>query len=106
MWHRRDFLSSIELCTIADAINSFPSYTEWLLNYKNAIHNQKDIDIISQSYEIISASMFNNGKQVVELCELSNPGFDFKINIENKLIRVSCKKLQTSDREKNSILIH
>lgn len=44
--------------------------------------------------------MFDNEKQLVELCDVSNPGFDFTIHPDKKTIRVSCKKLLMSDQER------
>ncbi|MQL50851.1 hypothetical protein GFC01_00880 [Desulfofundulus thermobenzoicus] len=102
LWYRKDFLSSIELYTLAHAIQKFQNEknARWFDKFKNHVYNHENIDIISQSYEIISAAMFYNRNQLVELCDVSKPGYDFAIYIDKKTIRVSCKKLLMSDQER------
>lgn len=100
LWNRRDYNASIELYTIADAIYKFRIYKDWLSNYRKIIKSNKYKDIADQTYEIISASMFHCGDQIVVLCDVNNPGYDFEIKIKEKKIRVSCKKLLIFDSEK------
>lgn len=101
LWNRQDFLASIELFTISHSIEIFQAENEeWLNEFKRTIKEGRNIDIISESYEINSAAMLYNDNQKVELCSFYNPGYDFVLKIAEKNIRVSCKKLQASDKEK------
>ncbi len=101
LWIRKDTLASVELYTIANAIESLnlEQNTKWLDEFVKAIKTNRDTDVISNSYEIISAAMFSKN-QKVNISEYGNPGYDFEIHINNKTIRVSCKKLQISNEER------
>ena len=67
--------------------------------YKKAVKTHNVKDILSQTYELISAAMFSYEHEV-SLCEPTFPGYDFTISEAGKTIRVSCKKLLASDGEK------
>lgn len=102
LWNRRDFLASTELYTIATAVQKFygdGKREEWLAGYKRFLKSAKQSDVVSQTYEIVCASMFQTDGQAVELCDPCFPGYDFEIHLKNKSLRISCKKLQSSDNE-------
>lgn len=102
LWNRRDFLASTELYTIATAVQKFlgdGNTEEWLSGYKKFIKSTKASEVISQTYELVCASMFQTNGQAVQLCDPCFPGYDFKIRLKQKSLRVSCKKLQQSDNE-------
>jgi hypothetical protein len=73
---------------------------EWLTHYKAAIRSHTIKDILSQTYELVSAAMFSYAHDV-KLCPPSYPGYDFTVSHSGKTMRVPCKKLGLSDGEKS-----
>lgn len=69
VWNRTDFLSSLELFTVADSYKQMAPRTsaEWLAHYKKALRGHNAKDILSQTYELVSAAMFSYAHGV-ELC--------------------------------------
>lgn len=102
LWNRRDFLASTELYIIASAVQKFlgnGKEQEWLDGYKTFLKSPKASEVVSQTYELVSASIFQTDGQAVELCGSCFPGYDFGIHLKKRHLRVSCKKLQPSDNE-------
>jgi len=100
---REDTLASVELFVIASAVDKFRKkglYGEWLKEYLKLIKLRKSTDIVSRTFEITSAAMFDYEGQKVTLCDTGHPGFDFNIHLGEKKINVSCKKLLVSNAEK------
>ena len=103
--NRNDYLSSIELYSISDAIYRLknPSNVPWFNDLGRTIIQFNDIAISSKIYEMISASMFCEHHNV-ELSDVSQPGYDFTIHNDDLSIRVSCKKLLRSDEHRQFII--
>jgi len=101
LWSRRDYLASTELYTIADALERFdlPENADWLSEYRRVVLRYENRMTISQTYELLSAGMFDGSGQSVNLCDVGTPGYDFLISADEKRIRVSCKKLTASESE-------
>jgi hypothetical protein len=101
VWNRYDYLSSLELFTVADSYHQMAPRTEaeWLAQYKAALRSHNAKDIVSQTYELVSAAMFSYAHQV-KLCPPSHKGYDFTVSDGGKTVRVSCKKLGPSDGER------
>jgi hypothetical protein len=102
VWNRCDYLSSLELFTVADSYRQMAPRTgaEWLAQYRAAFRSHNAKDIVSQSYELMSAAMFSYAHQVT-LCPPSHKGYDFTVRDGGKTVRVSCKKLGASDGERS-----
>lgn len=101
VWNRVDYLSSLELFTVADSYRQMAPRTdaEWLAHYRSALRSHNAKDILSQTYELMSAAMFSYGHDV-KLCRPSYHGYDFTVADAGKTVRVSCKKLGPSDGER------
>lgn len=102
LWSRRDYLASTELYTISDALQSLnvPENAAWLSEYKKHVKAYDNAATISGTYELVSATMFEGADQRVNLCRVDNPGYDFSITTERIRVRVSCKKLTSSESER------
>jgi hypothetical protein len=72
IWNRTDHLASLELFTVADSyVQIAPrAVPRWMDEYKKAVKTHKVKDILSQTYELISAAMFRYEHEV-SLCEIS-----------------------------------
>lgn len=101
VWNRYDYLASLELFTVADSYRQMAPRTEaeWLAQYRAALRSNNAKDIVSQTYELVSAAMFSYAHQV-KLCPLSHKGYDFTVFDCGKTVCVSCKKLGPSDAER------
>jgi hypothetical protein len=102
VWNRTDYIASLELFTIAESYQRLasPSNAGWLAEYRKAIRTHNTKDILSQTYELVSAAMFSQ-EYDVQLCAPAFPGYDFTVCESGKTIRVSCKKLLLSDSERS-----
>lgn len=102
LWARFDYLSSVELYNIGVSIGKLSNAGQdlWLSSLQKDIKGADSDKCISSIYELNSGAAFLEDSQKIEMMPPAHPGFDFKVILPVGEIKVSCKKLTPSVKEK------
>ncbi|WP_031485764.1 hypothetical protein [Maridesulfovibrio frigidus] len=98
LWNRRDYLATIELFTLGNALKLLlnSGAEEWVKGYAERVKKTKASDQVGVSYEAIAASYFMEFHDV-QMPPESQPGYDIVINEKKLSFLISCKKLLPSE---------
>ncbi len=97
LWNRVDYLSTVELYLIGNAIKHNKHNIEWIKDLKKKVTKNKEGSIRGFIYELFISSVISDSI----LAEPSQEGYDLKIKNSGLLdINLSIKKMVLSDKEK------
>lgn len=98
IWRRRDFLATIELYTLGNAIKMIDD-NEWLEDFCKQVKSPKESNQVGAIFEAVAFSMFSDNHEA-ELAPPGQPGYDFSVSFDERKLYISCKRLQNSDEYK------
>lgn len=103
LWSRKDYLATIELYTLGNAIRGIKARgeVEWLNDFCKQVKSPNESNLAGAVFEAISFSMFSDN-HIVDLPSPGTPGYDLTVLFGERRVNVSCKKLQNSDKYKKA----